>query len=300
MPKIKKSIKSFTLGAPAKLNLALQITGRRKDGFHTLNTVFERISLADRITFSPSGDNDIHIACSHPAIPLDGRNLVHKAALALRKATGVQKGARIFIQKNIPVAAGLAGGSSNAATALLGLNKLWDLGLSHSVLIKLAREIGSDVAFFLYDTPFAQGTDRGDKIKKLAVEHKFWHVLITAKQPLLTKDVYGVYAAKFLAVNRPGLTKKTADVTMLIRSLKMCDVTCARGLLFNDLEGPIGVLRPALLKLKSRLNKLAQGGVCFSGSGPSVFALTATRAEAEDIAKIFRRAYKQVFVVQTA
>ena len=300
MKRAGKAVKMIRLQSPAKLNLALQVTGRKPDGFHTLSTVFERISLADMVTFQPSEDNDIHISCSHPSVPVDGRNLVYKAAIALRRETGVVRGARIHIQKNIPVAAGLAGGSSNGAAALTGLNRLWRLKLSHGVLLRLAREIGSDVAFFLYDTPLALGTGRGDKIRVLDVKHKFWHVLVTVKQPLLTKDVYGVYADRFLAVNSVGLTKKTHDVRMLIRLLMRGDVSEARRLLFNDLEAPIGVLRPELLKLKTRVQGLAGEGVCFSGSGPSIFALTGTRAEAEKIAHVLRRKYSQVFVAQTA
>jgi 4-diphosphocytidyl-2-C-methyl-D-erythritol kinase len=290
----------FTLKSPAKLNLALQVTGRDHDGFHTLNTLFERIDLADNLLFSPAEDGDIHISCTHPGVPCDERNLVHKAALILREAGGLRQGACVHIEKNIPVAAGLAGGSSNAATALLGLNRLWKCGFSRRQLIRLARRIGSDVAFFLYDAPLALGTGRGDRIRVLPVEHRFWHVLITAKQPLLTKDVYALYARQFWAARASGLTKKSADVTMLVRALKARNITRARELIFNDLEGPIGVLRPALLTLKHRVQKAAQGGVCFSGSGPSIFAVTPDEKEARRIAAIFRRTYDQVFVVRTS
>lgn len=297
----KESIKPFTLLSPAKLNLALGITGRQRDGFHTLNTIFERISLSDELTFSFAGGPDIRLSCTHTGVPVDKRNLVYKAAQALREATGVQAGARVHIVKNIPVAAGLAGGSSNAATALLGLNRLWRLNLSRAVLLRLAKRIGSDVAFFLHDASFAQGTGRGDKIKILPVKHRFWHVLITAKQPLLTKDVYGTYARDFLAADlkSANFTKKTSDVRMLVRSLKVNDIATVQAVLFNDLEGPIGVLRPGLLRLKARVSSAGGAGACFSGSGPSIFALTQTQAEAKGIAKLFRRSYKQVFVVHT-
>lgn len=299
MPKEKKTADKFVLASPAKLNLALQITGRRADGFHTLNTIFERISLADQISFSSVRDTEITLSCNHPAIPLDERNLVYKAALFLRQETGVIKGARVAIRKNIPVAAGLAGGSSNAAAALLGLNRLWQLNLSRQTLIRLARKIGSDVAFFLYDIPWGLGTDRGDKIRKLQIKERYWHVLITAKEPLLTKDVYGVYADQFLSVNKPFLAQKSKRVKDLAGALKRGDVGKAQELLFNDLSGPIGVIRPALLKLKARVEKSALKGVCFSGSGPSIFALTASRAQAQKIAKEFKKSYDQVFVVET-
>ncbi len=287
----------IVLSSPAKLNLALAITGRRSDGFHTLDTLFERIGLVDTISFLPLSGGKIRITCDNKTVPTDERNLVHKAARVLREFTGVTKGARIHIKKVIPVAAGLAGGSSNAATALSGLNTLWALDLSRKELIECARMIGSDVAFFLYDTPFARGTGRGDVIKPLPIKHTFWHVLVTAKQPLLTGDVYGIYADRF---SRKGpLTKKGTDVTMLVRSLEKNDLARARAFLFNDLEGPIGHLRPSLMRLKMRMQRQVPAGVCFSGSGPSIFALTADKTEAEQAAAYFRPIYKQVFVVQT-
>lgn len=289
---------AWSFSAPAKLNLALAITGRRPDGFHDLSTVFERISLADTLVFSSVKDNTICITCTNPSVPVDARNLVFKAAELLRVGENVSAGALIHIEKRIPVAAGLAGGSSNAATALLGLNKLWALNLSRAALIRYARQVGSDVAFFLYDTPFALGSGRGDNIKVLPVRAKFWHVLITAKQPLLTKDVYAAYASFFSG--KGPLTKRERDVTMLLGFLKKGNIARLRDMLFNDLEGPIGRLRPSLLVLKKRLQKCVPHGVCFSGSGPSLFALTADKAEAEQAAAIFRRVYRQVFVVQTA
>ncbi|MBF0123526.1 MAG: 4-(cytidine 5'-diphospho)-2-C-methyl-D-erythritol kinase [Candidatus Omnitrophica bacterium] len=297
----------LTLSAHAKLNLALEVVARRPDGFHELRTIFERIDLADQLTFSLGLPGKIMITCDHKDVPCDERNLVFKVARLLMEKEGAQKGIRVHIQKRIPVAAGLAGGSSDAATALLGLNRLWNLRLSRARLIHYAGLIGSDVAFFLYDQPFAMGRGRGERIEALRIPHRFWHVLITPKAPLLTKEVYQLYARKFLGSKSsagngafPQLTKKNDNVTMLARSLKSADISLARRLLFNDLEGPIGRLRPGLLTLKTRLKKLSAEGVCFSGSGPSVFVLTETRKQAEEIAVRFRRTYTQVFVTQTA
>ena len=298
---------SLTLLAHAKLNLALEVVARRPDGFHELRTLFERIDLADHLTFSSAPPGKILITCDHKDVPCDERNLVFKAARILMDTEGVVKGARVHIRKQIPVAAGLAGGSSDAATALLGLNRLWQLRLSSAQLIHYASLIGSDVAFFLYDHPFALGRGRGERIELLKIPHRFWHVLITPKAPLLTKDVYQLYARKFLGQKssaRKGsgarLTKKNDNVTMLTRSLQEADIVSAQRFLFNDLEGPIGVLRPGLLTLKARLQRLQPEGVCFSGSGPSVFVLTETRRQAEKIAACLRRTYTQVFITQTA
>jgi 4-diphosphocytidyl-2-C-methyl-D-erythritol kinase len=292
--------------SPAKLNLVLKVVGRRPDGYHDLRTLFERISLNDTLTFRPI-KSGIRITCDQRSVPCDQRNLAWRAARMLQEGEGVGRGVWIDIQKHIPVAAGLAGGSSNAATTLLGLNRVWGLELPKRKLIAYAKRLGSDVAFFLHDCSFALGTGRGDRIRPLDIRGKFWHVLITPKAPLLTKDVYGAYAAYFFRpTSSPGkrgaarLTKSIDNVSMLSRSLKMSDIAGAQRSLLNDLEGPIGRLRPELLTLKEKLEDFQPYGVCFSGSGPSLFALTRDRAEAESIAARFRRRYKQVFVVATA
>jgi 4-diphosphocytidyl-2-C-methyl-D-erythritol kinase len=297
---------TLTLSSPAKLNLALEVVGRRPDGFHDLRTVFERIGLSDTLTFHPLKEG-IRITCDHRSVPRDARNLAYQAARLLQEGEGVKRGVWIDIKKHIPVAAGLAGGSSNAATTLQGLNRLWGLQLPKHKLIAYAKRLGSDVAFFLHDCSFALGTGRGDRIKVLDIKGRFWHVLITPQAPLLTKDVYSTYAARFSRRKSPAgrrvpgrLTKGSDNVSMLFRSLKMSDIAGVQRSLFNDLEGPIGLLRPELLKLRDKLQDFQPQGVCFSGSGPSIFALTRDRAEAETIADHFRRRYTQVFVVATA
>lgn len=301
-----KMSKVITLPAYAKLNLALRVTGRRADGFHDLCTLFERIDLYDDIKFTDSMDQEIHISCDDPAVPVDSRNLVYKAAKLLREEYKVKRGARITIYKRIPVAAGLAGGSSDAATGLMGLNKLWGLGLDRQDLVPLARKIGSDVAFFLYDIPWGLGTGRGDMIRPLDIKLKLFHVLITPMAPVLTKDVYGVYASRLSGRRTNGrgtgdfsLTKSNDAVTILICSLRKNDIIGVGAHLFNDLEPAILKIRPSLQKLKERLVRSRVLGVSFSGSGPSIFALTSTREDAERIRERFMRKYRRVYVVQT-
>ena len=141
-------VKPFSLPSYAKLNLFLHVTGRRPDGFHELVTLFERIDLHDDIAFSLAPVGEIIISCDDGRVPCDERNLVYKAAALLLKGENVAHGARIHITKRIPVAAGLAGGSSNAATAIMGLDRLWGLGLSSARRLTYARKIGSDVHSF--------------------------------------------------------------------------------------------------------------------------------------------------------
>jgi 4-diphosphocytidyl-2-C-methyl-D-erythritol kinase len=203
----------------------------------------------------------------------------------------VRSGVRITITKRIPVAAGLAGGSSNAAAALVGLNRLWDLRLSRGQLLAHAAALGSDVAFFLYDAPFAIGTGRGEIIKPLLFQAKLWHFLVVPKAPLLTKEVYGHFS--------PPLTKPDGDVTIILRSLQKADPAGVGAGLFNDLEAPILALKPHLGKLKARVARQGVLGAAFSGSGPSVFAVTSSKEEALRLKKIFVRTYSQVFTAHT-
>ena len=180
----------LTVHSPAKLNLVLDVLGKRPDGFHELRTIFERISLADQITLTRNKSGKIHIRCAHPHVPKGPGNLVFKAAEMLSRDFSVSEGLDIDIIKNIPVAAGLAGGSSNAAAVLSGLNRLWQLGLKMPELAGYASRLGSDVAFFLYDTSYGLGTGRGELIKPLDIRTKLWHVLVTPRVKIYTKDVF--------------------------------------------------------------------------------------------------------------
>ena len=284
----------FTIRSYAKLNLALKIVGKRSDGFHELVTLFERIDLHDDLTFSPAPEGKFSIACDDKRVPCDERNLVWKAARVLMDGEKVTQGAHVMIRKRIPVAAGLAGGSSNAAAALVGLNRLWKLKLSRAKLVSYAKRLGSDVAFFLHDVPFALGTGRGEVIKPLTFRAKLWHFLIVPKAPLLTKDVYGCYVKA-----RARLTKPDGDVNIILRSLKKNDPAGVGAGLFNDLQAPILMLKPHLGKLKARVAKQGVLGVSFSGSGPSVFAVVGAKTDAEKLKKSFCKLYSQVFVVST-
>ena len=281
----------LTVLSPAKLNLVLDVLGKRPDGFHELRTIFERISLADQITLSRNKSHKISIHCAHPHVPRGPGNLVFKAAMMLAKDFSISEGLDINIIKNIPVAAGLAGGSSNAAAVLSGLNRLWQLGLSSKELTGYAARLGSDVAFFLYNTPYALGTGRGELIKPLGIRTKLWHVLVTPRVKMLTKDVFGR-----LKLN---LTNKKDNVNILLPFLRKGDLVQLAGALSNDLEPAILSLRPDFVNLKKKLLDAGTLGVCFSGSGPSVFALAESQKHALSLRAKFDKRYTQVFVVST-
>ncbi|MBI3315097.1 MAG: 4-(cytidine 5'-diphospho)-2-C-methyl-D-erythritol kinase [Candidatus Omnitrophica bacterium] len=287
---------SITLLAPAKLNLVLDVLGKRPDGFHELRTVFERIGLCDTITLTANPHGPIRVTCDHPHVPKGPRNLAFRAARQIQQEYGVRQGVDIRIVKRIPVAAGLAGGSSNAAAVLMGVNRLWRLHLSQKRLARHAVRLGSDVAFFMYDTPFALGTGRGEKIRPLRARTKLWHVLVTPKVKMYTKEVFARLTRKAKSLK---LTKKRDNVNICLPYLRKGDFQGLGAVLSNDLEPSILSLRPDLVRLKKKLSDAGAAGVCFSGSGPSVFALASGRAQAESIKDGFDKRFTQVFVVPT-
>lgn len=312
-------MKTLTLLSPAKLNLFLKVVKKRPDGYHELVTLFERISLYDTLRFKRRRDGKIKIICPHRDVPTGPKNLVYRAAQLLKSKHRLSCGATIHIMKRIPVAAGLAGGSSNAATALLGLNKLWGLELSREQLIAYGRRLGADIPFFLSGSTWALGTERGDKIKPLALKTKLWHVVVVPQFRLYTKDVFEHFAFlkaqkqlkyKPLSAVRKGknkggpaptnmLTKTSDNVNILIRHLQKNDVVRAGKGLYNDLEDSAFSLSPRLKILKELFGRSNTLGVSLSGSGPSIFGLIRSQKEAESLKRALSRRYRRVFAVTT-
>ncbi|MBI5149397.1 MAG: 4-(cytidine 5'-diphospho)-2-C-methyl-D-erythritol kinase [Candidatus Omnitrophica bacterium] len=290
-------MRSVSLLSPAKLNLFLKVLNKRPDGFHNITTVFERIDLCDVIRLKLNTTGAIRIHCAHPHVPCGPRNLVYRAARMLREDFKVKDGVDIYLKKNIPVAAGLGGGSSNAATALKGLNRLWKLDLSLSRLLPYARRLGSDVSFFMYDCRWALGTGRGDSIKKLAISTKLWHVLVVPCLKLYSGEVYGGLGLREGRMKM--LTKRSDNATIFIRRLRQADIAQIGYGLTNDLEDVVLRLSPGVGKLQQRLKSLNTQGVMVSGSGPCVFAIVGTWRQAEAVRAVLARRFRRTFVART-
>lgn len=177
------------LRAPAKLNLYLRVVGKRPDGYHELETVFERIDLADELTFEPE-PHGLRLTCDDPALPCDETNLVLQAARLLQRASGVRRSAHFHLTKRIPIAAGLGGGSSDAAATLRGLNTLWQLGWDRARLMELAAQVGSDAPFFLLDSPWAIGRGRGEVLEPVPAAASLLHVVVVPEERLSTREVF--------------------------------------------------------------------------------------------------------------
>jgi len=262
------------LQAPAKLNLYLRVLGKRPDGYHELETVFERIDLADELTFEPA--DTVRLTCNDPSLLCGEDNLILRAARLLQTATGTKRGAAIHLIKRIPTAAGLGGGSSDAATTLLALNRLWNLDLQPQHLTELAAQLGADVPFFLLETSFALGKGRGDACQPLAAPSvELAHVLVVPAVRLSTTEVFST--AEF------NLTAKTPSSTMVAHALSNGSLSELAQGLWNDLE-PEAIRRcPIISVIQSRLRERGCLGVRLSGSGPSVFGLCRDEAHARDI-----------------
>ncbi len=216
--------------SPAKVNLSLEVLKKRPDGYHEVRTVFERVGLFDRIELRSLRTAGIRVETDSKEIPSGSENLVYKAAKLLTERFKVSSGVVIRLEKVIPVSAGLGGGSSNAATVLLGLNRLWSLGLSRTRLLKIGAELGSDVPFFIMESPFALGTGRGEILKKISpAKVTLWHVLVKPPFGISTREAFEGLKLEMLT---PGKT----DVKMLLQSIQKGRPLVIGQLLFNSLE----------------------------------------------------------------
>ena len=285
------AIRSLIMLAPAKLNLFLRVLRRRPDGFHELETVMTAIDLYDTLVFETSDSKELSLRVvmsasrnSHSvpteAIPGGPENLVLRAAELLRHYAGKDLGAQITLAKRIPSAAGMGGGSSDAAATLAGLNRLWNLSLSQAQLIELAARLGSDIGFFLGGSSAAICRGRGELIEPLQIPTRLYFVVARPATGLSTPSVFkcchpsdfGPAADDFVqAMKQPGLDR-------LVR------------LLHNDLQGPAESLNNEVRQLRQRFEKLPLIGHQMSGSGTSYFGVCHSSRQARIVAARLRAA----------
>ena len=258
----------------AKINLYLDVLGRRPDGYHNIETIFQTIGLWDELSLADAPSGQLTLTCSRPDLEVDDSNLVCRAAALLRRHTGCTQGAAIHLEKNIPIAAGLAGGSGNAAAALVGLNTLWDLGLSDVRLQELALELGSDVPYCLTGGLMA-GTLRGEQLAPLHTPHPWWYVLV---HPPLAVSTAQAYNHPLLEKNGEAvLDGRTKSFQRAIDALSAGNIAEA---VFNRMERPVFTMHPVLAEIKAKLLDAGCLAAAMSGSGPTVFGVCTDEAQA--------------------
>jgi 4-diphosphocytidyl-2-C-methyl-D-erythritol kinase len=259
----------------AKVNLGLEVLGLREDGYHELRTLFQTIELCDEIVLRPR-PTEVTVVCDHPLVPTDGTNLAARAAEELRRHAGVSTGIEIEIRKRIPVGGGLGGGSSNAAAVLLGLDRLWGLGLGPGGLHLLARRLGADVPYFLLGGT-ALGLARGDEVYPLRRQIRAPLVLVDPGIHLSTARVFARLDS--------GLTPRENSNSIFYFVSRELEGSPAFRLLTNDLEAAAleeaPLLREQVGPIRAILNEAGARLSALSGSGASYFGLFDRRGEAQ-------------------
>jgi 4-diphosphocytidyl-2-C-methyl-D-erythritol kinase len=275
--------------APAKINLSLDVLHKREDGYHEVEMVMTMVDLADRIEMQELPRDTIIISSQAGYIPLDEKNLAFQAARLIKDKYDVKQGVYIHLDKKIPVAAGLAGGSSDAAATLRGLNRLWKLDIPEMELQELGAELGSDVPFCISGgTAVARG--RGEKLESIGSPPQCWVILAKPPINVSTSEIYGKLVAKEIR-QRPA-TPAILEAIQEKDFEKLCDR------LGNALEEVTLQLYPEVRHLKECMFKLGADGVLMSGSGPTVFGLVSKEAKVPRIYNGLRGFCKDVYAVR--
>lgn len=283
---------SYTLLSAAKINLYLEIIGHRADGFHEMAMVMQSVDLCDRITLTNLAVPIRRLQCTHPQVPTDGSNLALKAVdlLTEKFPALANRGVEITIEKNIPVGAGLAGGSGNAAATLVGLNLLWNMGLTQIELEKISAQLGSDIPFCVRGGT-AIATGRGEVLDPIASLTDLYIVLAKYESiSVSTPWAYKTYRAKFSdryadIANSATLQERQQRVHAgpMVTAIGEKNNAAIGAHLYNDLERVVLPAHEKVMQLRHTMASHGGLGTMMSGSGPTVFTLAATQDEADSI-----------------
>lgn len=283
---------SLTVFAPAKLNLFLELLGKRDDGFHELETLMVSVDVYDTLIFSEDTADRItlQVESGGSEVPQDGTNLVLQAARILQAHASVDRGVRIVLRKRIPVAAGLAGGSSDAAATLVGLNQFWKCGLKTPELCELAARLGSDIAYFVRQEPLAVCRGRGEIVQPVAAPLGWHFVIAKPDSGLSTADVY----------RHSHIPDAPRDVDRLVESLSETDGRDAVSLMHNALQTPAEELNEDVDAMRKRFEHLSVLGHMMSGSGTAYFGVCASHRHAvHNAGRLRMQGVSQVFIARS-
>lgn len=274
--------------APAKINLTLDVVGKRDDGYHDVEMIMTTVDLADRIQLTLIEEDQIRIEVNIGHVPSDKHNLAYQAAKVLKDRYSIKSGVSMYIHKNIPVSAGLAGGSTDAAAVLRGLNEMWSLGLSLEELAEIGLTIGSDIPFCVHGgTAIARG--RGEKLSFLPSPPPCWVVLANPPLGVSTKDIY--QRLNLQEMDHP-------DTIGMVQAIEEQDFQGICQRLENVMETATFQLAPEVKNIKQRLIQFGAEGTVMSGSGPTVFSLTSNETKAYRLYNGLKGFMDRVFVVR--
>lgn len=287
--RIEEAEDRIAIDAPAKLNLFLEVLFRREDGFHELDTVIQEIDLCDRLEFRPA-DRGVRVVCSDRELPAGRENIVHRAAEAVLREAEDRRGVEIALTKRIPVGGGLGGGSSDAAATIVGVDRLYRIGLGREVRDRLARDLGSDVPFFLCGGA-ARCRGRGEKVEPIPAAAAFDYVVLWPGFLCSTKEVYHRF--------RFALTPKKRDASLVTWAIVSAGPRQLGMSLFNRLEQVVTRIHPELSDIRRTLDRFPFLGVGMSGSGSCLYGLIDPARATQDLPEELREATGcQVFRVR--
>ncbi|TYL45368.1 4-(cytidine 5'-diphospho)-2-C-methyl-D-erythritol kinase [Nocardioides sp. BGMRC 2183] len=258
---------AVTVRAPAKINLHLGVGAARADGYHPLSTVYQAVGLYDDVTVTEAEEWSVELVRADDDVPLDGENIAIRAGRLLVEHHGLDLAASISIDKGIPVAGGMAGGSADAAATLVALDRLWDLRTPDDDMLALAGRLGSDVPFALLGGT-ALGTGRGELVEPVVDRTECWWVVVLSDTGLSTPAVYGHFDTVV-----PDAAAEPPLPAALLAALELGDVPGLGAALDNDLWAPARALRPDLVAIEADLRSMDPAGLLLSGSGPTLLML---------------------------
>ncbi|MCJ0944229.1 4-(cytidine 5'-diphospho)-2-C-methyl-D-erythritol kinase [Mammaliicoccus sciuri] len=274
--------------APAKINLTLDTLYKREDGYHEVEMIMTTIDLNDRLTFECRDDGEIIIDVEHNFVPCDHRNLAYKAAKLMQDRYNIEKGVKISLEKSIPISAGLAGGSSDAAATFRGLNELWGINESLETLSELASEIGSDISFCIYGkTALCQG--RGEKITHLPKPPSAWVVIAKPDIGVSTPEIYGALDLE---------NKDEVQTQACLKAIENNDYATMCQSLGNSLEKVTMQLYPEVEKLKNTMSNTGVDAALMSGSGPTIYGFVQKERQAKQVYNALMGCCNDVYIAR--
>ncbi len=277
------------VAAPAKINLTLDVKGKRHDGYHELETVMHQVSLVDKITLEKA--DSISLNSDSNLIPHDKTNLAYQAAQLILQRLGSGEGVKIFIEKNIPVGAGLAGGSTNAAAVLLGINRLYNYNLDYQTLGEMALELGSDVPFCLSTSPSAIARGRGELLTPLPDIRKLHFLLVKPDFQVATREIFADFEL--------GQVKETPDLDAFVQAWQEYDIINLNKHMVNVLETVSLSRYPEIAQIKQTLKDKGALSAVMSGSGPTVWGWFNDPHSWQSAYEYLASSYQEVFKVSS-